>query len=470
MLIVDDAPDELACLAQVAAAEGCTVATAESLKAARMQLARQVPDVLLTDVQLPDGNGLDLIRDLDQPERTEVIAVTGHASVENVVQALRLGASDYLVKPIDLARLRSILQRQPQPAELRAEIGALRGELRKAGRFGLLQGQSPPMQSLYDKLARVAPTSATVLLIGESGTGKELAARTIHDLSRRRKGPFLALNCGAISPQLIESELFGHEKGSFTGAERQHIGFFERAHGGTLLLDEVTEMPMELQVKLLRVLETGSFTRVGATQPIAIDVRVIGATNRQPEKAVADGKLREDLYHRLNVFPVHLPPLRERGTDVELLAQAFLDELNRQEGTRKTFSPQAIARLYDRPWTGNVRELRNYVQRAFILADDVVDGPTEDDATAAGAQEVITIRVGTPLEEVERRVTLATLEHCGHVKRRTAEVLGISLKTLYNRLEAYAARDRARAASASQDSQHRPGPRARESGERSAAR
>ncbi|WKB54252.1 sigma-54-dependent transcriptional regulator [Eleftheria terrae] len=466
VLIVDDSPDELGWMSEVAQAEGCTVATADSLRAARVQLVRQQPEVLLTDIQLPDGNGLQLVRELEAPAQTEVVAITGHASVDSVVEALRLGATDYLVKPIDIERLRAILKRQPEAAELRHEIGELRGELRKAGRFGLLLGASPAMQSLYDKLARVAPTSATVLLIGESGTGKELAARTLHDLSRRKRCPFLAVNCGAISPQLIESELFGHEKGSFTGADRQHIGFFERANGGTLLLDEVTEMPLELQVKLLRVLETGSFARVGTTQLISTDVRMVAATNRLPEKAVAEGRFREDLYHRLNVFPVVLPPLRDRGTDIELLAQHFLDELNRQEGTSKSFSPQAIARLYEHSWSGNVRELRNHVQRAFILSDDIVETADAGDAPMdTGPGDVISIRIGTPLDEVERRVTMATLERCGQVKRKTAEVLGISLKTLYNRLEVYSMKDQTREDGNPPLPRHRPPPpRSRDAG------
>jgi two-component system, NtrC family, response regulator AtoC len=315
----------------------------------------------------------------------------------------------------------------------------LRDELRRLGRFGRILGNSPRMQVLYDQLTRVAPTSATVMLIGESGTGKELAAQTIHELSRRRDAPFLPLNCGAVAPQLIESELFGHERGSFTGADRQHKGFFERANGGTIFLDEITEMPMELQVKLLRVLETSAIMRVGGTQQISSDVRVICATNRDPEKAIGEGKLREDLYHRLNVFPIRLPPLRERDTDTEQLAQFFLDDLNRAESTNKTFSRDALVRLYQHSWPGNVRELKNYVQRSFIMADDVIEcdvvvaesAPKSDDGTT------ITIRVGTPLEEVERRVTMATLAYCGHVKRKAAEILGVSLKTLYNRLETY---------------------------------
>jgi two-component system, NtrC family, response regulator AtoC len=446
-LIVDDDADARDWMSEVAQREGFTVSTAESLRAARAQLVRQQPDVLLTDLKLPDGNGIDLVSDLEATTDTEVVVVTGHASVDSAVEALRVGATDYLVKPIDVERLTNILRRQPKTADLKLEIGELRDELRRAGRFGHLWGASPPMQSLYDKIARVAPTSATVLLIGESGTGKELAARTIHDLSKRKRAPFLAINCGAISPQLIESELFGHEKGSFTGADRQHKGFFERANGGTILLDEITEMSLALQVKLLRVLETGTFVRVGTTQPIATDVRIIAATNKQPGKAVAEGKFREDLYHRLNVFPIQLPPLRERATDIEMLAEHFLDELNATEGTTKRFAPAAIARLYDHPWPGNVRELKNYVQRAYIMADNVIDdgGRPDESPTTEEDDDLLTVRVGTPLEEIERRVTMATLARCNNVKKRAAEILGISLKTLYNRLEHYAQKDRAEA-------------------------
>jgi two-component system, NtrC family, response regulator AtoC len=443
-LIIDDDADVVEWLQEVARMEGFTVARAHSLRDARIELGRQRPDVLLTDLLLPDGEGIELLRELDQPEATEVIVVTGHATVDSAVAALRAGASDYLIKPADLERVQAVLRHAKKTSALQHEIGELRDELRRMGRFGRILGSSQRMQVLYDQLTRVAPTSATVMLIGESGTGKELAAQTIHELSRRRTSAFLPLNCGAVAPQLIESELFGHERGSFTGADRQHKGFFERANGGTIFLDEITEMPMELQVKLLRVLETGTVNRVGGTQPIASDVRVICATNREPEKAVADGKLREDLYHRLNVFPIRLPPLRDRETDIEQLAQYFLEDLNRAEATHKTFSRDALVRLYQYGWPGNVRELRNFVQRAFIMADDVIEcditltdasSPKPDDGTT------ITIRVGTPLEEVERRVTMATLAYCGHVKRKAAEILGVSLKTLYNRLETYNGRD-----------------------------
>jgi DNA-binding NtrC family response regulator len=437
LLIVDDDPEALEWLSELAKGEGFSVSQADSLRAARIHMSRLQPDVLLTDLQLPDGQGIELVNDLESRESTEVVLITGHASVESAVQALRLGATDYMVKPVDVDRLRAILRRVPRTGELRAEIGELREELRRLGRFGHLLGSSPPMQKLYDQLGRVAPTSATVLLIGESGTGKELAASTVHEMSRRKRAPFLPLNCGAVSPQLIESELFGHEKGSFTGADRQHKGYFERANGGTLFLDEITEMPQELQVKLLRVLETGTFMRVGTTTPISTDIRLICATNRVPEQAVADGKLREDLYHRLNVFPIAMPPLRERGTDIELLAQHFLDQLNKQESASKSFAPATIAALYAHTWPGNVRELKNYCQRAFILADDVIDANLAPAAVAAPeSAPLLSVRVGTTLDEASRRLIEATLAECGS-KRKAADMLGISLKTLYNRLAVY---------------------------------
>jgi two-component system, NtrC family, response regulator AtoC len=456
-LIVDDDPDVVEWLQEVARMEGFTIARAHSLREARIELGRQRPDVLLTDLRLPDGEGIELMRELEKPDATEVIVVTGHATVDSAVAALRAGASDYLVKPADLERVQAVLRHAKKTSALQHEIGELREELRKLGRFGRILGSSQRMQVLYDQLSRVAPTSATVLLIGESGTGKELAAQTLHELSRRRDTPFLPLNCGAVAPQLIETELFGHERGSFTGADRQHKGFFERANGGSIFLDEITEMPMELQVKLLRVLETGTFTRVGGTQQVSSDVRVIAATNREPEKAVVDGKLREDLYHRLNVFPIRLPPLRDRDTDIEQLAQCFLDDLNRVENTHKTFSRDALVRLYQHNWPGNVRELKNYVQRAYIMADDVIECDLGTPAAAAAPDDstTITIRVGTPLEEVERRVTMATLAYCGHVKRKAAEILGVSLKTLYNRLETYGGKDAAGVGQSSEgDSAH----------------
>ena len=441
VLIVEDDLNTRQALAEIVAAEGFTIASAGDLREARIQIVRQIPDVVLTDLKLPDGSGMDLFNDLEPRSGTEVILVTGYATVETAVDALRKGASDYLVKPISIQRLKSILSRVPRTGDLKAEIGSLRGELRRFGLFGQMLGNSPAMQHLYDQVGRVAPTEATVLLIGESGTGKELAAQTIHDLSLRRKQAFLPVNCGAISPNLIESELFGHERGSFTGADRQHKGYFERANGGTLFLDEITEMPIELQVKLLRVLETGLFMRVGTNREIETDVRVIAATNRDPEEAVADGKLRADLYHRLNVFPLQLPPLRERGKDVELLAQHFLDHLNAQHQTSKQFLPAVLETLAVHTWPGNVRELKNYVQRAYIMSDgdtiSISAAPLQMSPTKPPAGSALMVMVGTSLADADRQLIMATLEQCGGVKKRAAEILGISLKTLYNRLEEY---------------------------------
>jgi DNA-binding NtrC family response regulator len=310
------------------------------------------------------------------------------------------------------------------------------------------------MQKVYELIERVAPTDACVFVTGESGTGKELVAETVHLLSRRRAEAFVAVNCGAMAPTLIESELFGHEKGSFTGADRRRIGFFERANRGTLFLDEITEMPQELQVKLLRVLEVGAVTRVGATDPTAVNVRVVAASNRDPAAAVAKGQLREDLLYRLNVFPIELPPLRARGEDVGLLAEFFLEQVNEREGTRKRLSPRALARLQALSWPGNVRELKNVVERAAILADVTIDAetlPVPPADTPLSDDTTFEVRVGTPLAEIERRMILATLESLDGNKRRTAEVLGISLKTLYNRLNVYEAQGQARPAEDSSD-------------------
>ena len=489
-LVVDDDVDSAATLRMLIAAENCTVAVAHNLRDARRQIALQQPDVVLLDLKLPDGDGMDLLADTQLMANSEVVLCTGHASLETSIEALRLGAADYLVKPINLKQLQGVLSRIMKPAELKAEVEVLTAKLDASGHFGHLWGKSEAMQRIYEQVSRVAGTGVTVFITGESGTGKEVVAQTVHDLSRRRKRPFLAVNCGAISPNLIESEIFGHEKGSFTGAERQHQGFFERASGGTLFLDEITEMPQELQVKLLRVLETGRYMRVGSTVSQEADVRIIAATNRSPHQAVAMGKLREDLLYRLNVFPIELPPLRERLDDVALLADHFLAAICEQEGHKRRFSPAALTRLGQYRWPGNVRELRNAVQRAYVMATaEVIDErwlpaadvqaagteaaapqadasviaaasaaaaaaiatavtETRESARAAtdtardtppGTDDCVVLPIGTSMAEAERLLMLATLRHYNHHKERTAAALGISLKTLYNRLKDYAA-------------------------------
>ena len=463
-LIVEDDVDAAQMMAALVAGDNFTVATAHNLGDARRQLALQPPDIVLLDLQLPDGSGMSLFDDPELLAQSEVVLITGHASLDTSIQALRLGAADYLVKPVSPKQLHGILSRVMRPSTLKAELATMNAKWKDTGTFGHLWGRSPMMQRVYEQISRVAGTAVTVFVTGESGTGKELVAKTMHELSRRRKRPFIAVNCGAISPNLIESELFGHEKGSFTGADRQHQGFFERSHGGTLFLDEITEMPLELQVKLLRVLETGTFARVGSTQTLEADVRVIAASNRPPETAVAAGKLREDLFYRLNVFPIVLPPLRERATDIGLLAEHFLVEVCQTEGVNKRLSREAIAKLERYRWPGNVRELRNVVQRAFVMTagDTITDEwlPAAAPVAAAAGEpapvdvsgETITVQVGTSIAQAERQLILATFEHCGHNKERTAAALGISLKTLYNRLKEFA--NEGRGGDTSPDSSH----------------
>jgi DNA-binding NtrC family response regulator len=443
-LIVDDDPDILASLAELVEQEGFEVTTANSVTEARERLADNVPNLVITDLVMPDGRGTELLQMLSDQPQTEVIIVTGQATLDTAIEALRLGALDYLTKPLDVTRLRSVLSNVARTRELKQEIGTLRHELRRLGRFGPLIGGSNEMQRVYDLITKVAPTTASVFITGESGTGKELVAQTVHLLSRRARKPFMPINCGAVPPTLIESELFGHERGSFTGATQLRRGHFERTSGGTLFLDEITEMPIELQVKLLRVLETGSVMRLGGESPIPVDLRIVAATNRPPEEAVRGGKLREDLLYRLNVFPIALPPLRDRTDDVVLLADHFLEELNKIEGTEKRFSNPAHERLKSYSWPGNVRELKNEIHRAFIIADDVIemDGlvttlPVRTDG-ASGSGPSENIPIGTSLADAERRLILTTLESCRGDKRRAAEILGISLKTLYNRLNLYA--------------------------------
>ncbi len=360
-----------------------------------------------------------------------MILVSGMATVDSVVDALRLGALDYLRKPLDIARLKAALalvfsQRLQQERRHQPVI------LPDAG-IGRLTGVSSAMQEVYRLMRKVAPTDATVFITGESGTGKELVAHAICELSNRRHAPFIPLNCGAIPAHLIESELFGHERGSFTGATQLRHGCFERATGGTLFLDEIVEMPMDLQVKLLRVLESGAVVRVGGDRPVRTDVRLIAACNRAPEVAVKEGRLREDLYYRISVFPIALPPLRDREGDALVLADEFVASLNASNGTSKRLSPGARRQIHDHAWRGNVRELKNVLQRAFILSESVMDL-----AELSAGRDSEPSTLGRTLRQSERSHILATLERCHGDKRRAAQILGVSLTTLYTRLQRYA--------------------------------
>jgi two-component system, NtrC family, response regulator AtoC len=438
-LVVDDDRGFALGLTRLVSAEGFDVVSAHTLAEARAQMALRAPDIVLADLRLPDGSGADLLEGLEGAVIPELVLITGHASVETAVDVLRRGAVDYLTKPVDFARVKIALATLARAVAMKGEIGTLRGALRKLGRFGALVGASPTMQRVYDLIERVAPSEARILISGETGTGKEVVAQTVHDLSRRRSKPFEAVNCGAIPATLIESALFGHERGSFTGADRQHKGHFERAHQGTLFLDEITEMPTELQVRLLRVLESATVTRVGGTSPIPIDVRVLAATNYPIAEAVPAGKLREDLLYRLNVIQIALPPLRERGEDVILIAEHFLAEQNAASRTARRFTEKGLKHLRAYAWPGNIRELKNVIERAAIMTD----GDLDIDLVPAGGADwtagsaVVETPVGSTLADAERRLILATLESEGGDKKKTAAILQIGLNTLYNRLREY---------------------------------
>ena len=329
------------------------------------------PRLLIVDIHLPDGDGLDILRSAREtdPDR-EGIVITGQGSIDNAIEALRAGAADYLLKPLRPAQLEVVFNRLADRRRLESEVETLRAELQETGRLGDLVGRSPVMTTIFDVIRRVAKSNAPVLITGASGTGKEVAARTIHRLSRRAAKPFVAFNCGAISTTLIESELFGHERGSFTGADKRRVGYFEEAAGGTLFLDEITEMGSELQVKLLRVLEDRTLRRVGGSQELKVDVRLVSATNRDPHEAIRAKKLREDLFYRLNVFPLALPTLDQRRDDIPLLAEHFRKLIEEQERAGVSgWEPMALEILQGYEWPGNVRELRNVVHRAYVMTE-----------------------------------------------------------------------------------------------------
>jgi two-component system response regulator AtoC len=384
---------------------GQTLAVGTAGEAARA-LEEFKPEVLLVDVNLPDGDGIEvfrLAREAD-PERDGIV-ITGQASLDSAVEALRAGVSDYLLKPLRPAQLEVVFQRLTARRRLESEVDTLREELLETGRLGELLGLSEPMKKIFEVIRRVARSNAPVFVTGASGTGKEVVAMTIHRLSRRASSPFVAFNCGAISPNLIESELFGHERGSFTGADKRRIGYFEEANGGTLFLDEVTEMGSELQVKLLRVLEARTVRRVGGSQDIRVDVRLVSATNRSPLEAVKEGKLREDLYYRLNVLPITLPTLAERREDISMLAEHFRKQIDDQEKEGVTaWDPAALEVLQRWDWPGNVRELRNVVHRAYVMAEgDTIRPDVVESLLPQGAEKARAVPRGKKTLPVRKR-------------------------------------------------------------------
>lgn len=429
ILIVDDEAAFATGLAEFLEVKGHSATAVFSLVEARASLSQELPDVVLLDLMLPDGSGLELFDAFEDNPPQKIIIITGHSGVKSIIGAMAGDGVMYMKKPIETRDLEGILNTLDRVISV--------DDAQKPGseHFGLLLGDSEAMQGLYKTIRQVAVTDSTVLIQGESGTGKELVAEAIHKLSQRA-GKFVPVNCGGLNKDLVSSQLFGHEKGSFTGADQRHSGFFERADKGTLFLDEITEMPLEMQTHLLRVLESEKFLRLGSERELPLDARLLTATNREPVKAVQDGALREDLYFRLRVFPLVLPPLRERKGDITLLAERFLADLNERNDTQKCLSPEALKKLEQHTWPGNVRELKHAIHRAYIMTEDnVVNIPERFDEDLPGGIEGL--RVGRSIADVEKDLILSTLDHFNQDKKAAAATLGVSLKTLYNRLKSY---------------------------------
>jgi DNA-binding NtrC family response regulator len=452
ILVVEDDAAQRVGLQQLLRGWGYTADVAVDGRDALDKLAAVRPTIVLSDLVMPRMGGLDLLAALMQedPDITMVL-MTGQGTVESAVTAIKQGAYDYVSKPVDPQRLKILLDQIVQRHDTQREVRALRRQLQDRGTFGKMIGVSPGMRKVYQLVEQAAPTGASILVSGESGTGKELVAQTVHQLSPRNGQPFVALNCAAIPDTLLESELFGHEKGAFTGAITRRQGAFELANRGTLFLDEIAEMTPATQAKLLRVLQERTFRTLGGQREQSVDIRVVAATNVDPPEAVRQGKLREDLFYRLNVFAIRLPPLRERKDDIPLLTQAFVREFaQRNNRTVAGVSERALQLLEQYHWPGNVRELRNVMERAVIVARGDMVEPADlpqlmAAAPAAATAEGPVLTAGTTVDEAERQLIEITLTHTGGNKTRAAELLGISLKTLHNKL------NRMKEESASQD-------------------
>src|SRR5688572_4877345 len=440
VLIVEDDPSTRSGLAELVQAWGFFTDEAQDGEEAMRKVTTFRPAIIVSDLVMPRMGGRELLRALhDQLSDLTFILLTAQGTVESAVEAIKDGAYDYLSKPVDPQRLKILLEKAVERQATLREVRTLRRQLRDHGTYGRIIGNSKGIRGVYRVIEQAAPTNASVLISGESGTGKELVAQTIHELSPRQSFPFVAINCAAIPETLLESEIFGHEKGAFTGAHDRRTGVFELAHRGTLFLDEIAEMQPATQVKLLRVLQERTFRRLGGRQEQSVDVRVIAATNVDPLEASRNGKLREDLFYRLNVFNIDLPPLRDRRDDIPLLVQTFLNEFNRSNNKAvRGVDQDAMYLLEHYPWPGNIRELRNVIERATILADgefiEVKHLPPTLVSKGEESLPTLTIAPGTTVDEAERRLILLTLEHCRNNKTRAAEVLGISLKTLHNKL------------------------------------
>ncbi|HEV8311076.1 MAG TPA: sigma-54 dependent transcriptional regulator [Methylomirabilota bacterium] len=448
ILLVDDEPEICWILSRALGEVGYDVSTAETAQGAVAAFEAQPPEVTLLDLRLPDGDGLEVlrrVRELD--EYAPVVMLTGHGTIESAVRAMKLGAFDYLIKPVHLEEVRVVIEKALETRRLQAEVQTLRAAMRERANPDDLVGGSHSMEELRQFIARVAPYDVTILIRGESGTGKELVAHAVHALSRRRRGPFIPLDCAALPETLVESELFGHERGAFTGATQRRLGRFELAHGGTLFLDEIGNLPLSTQMKLLRVLEDRAISRLGGRGQIPIDVRIVAATHVNFEDAIREGRFREDLYHRLNEFTIHVPALRERTEDIPALVEHFLkrigDELGKPVGG---VSPEANEILKAYPWPGNVRELRNALKRAAVLAEGTITredlpgelrGRAAAPVSPAGSLTSLKDVVRHAVETAERDLIMRTLERTRWNRAQAARILGINYKTLYNKLREY---------------------------------
>jgi DNA-binding NtrC family response regulator len=442
ILIVDDEPNIRQGLAEALEGQGYEIEQAASGEGA-LELVRLKPfDLVLVDLVMEEMDGIEVLREINREwPQTEVVIITAHGSIETAVKALKEGAYDYLTKPINVKRFRSYIHNILRAQELQEENRLLKEQLRTEQEYSEIIGRSEKLLTILEMIDQLAPTDVTLLIEGESGTGKELVAHAIHKKSGRGQKPFISLNCGALPKELIGSELFGHEKGAFTGASQQKQGRFELADSGTLFLDEIAEMDMEAQVTLLRILEEGRFRRIGGTREVTVNVRVIAATNKSLQEQVKQSKFREDLFYRLNVVRMSLPPLRERQEDIKPLAQHFLDTFSsKYHKGDLMFSSELYERFAHYPWPGNIRELKNCVERAVILAREPVIGLDLLPERLQRESNVPTragISVGLSLAEIEREMISQTLEHTGGHRKRTAEILGISERDLYYKLKKY---------------------------------
>lgn len=430
-------------LAKILERKGYSVDTAANGELALQRLSEQPADVVITDLNMPVMDGMTLLRMMHERNLTPTtIVLTGHGTIQSAVDAMKLGAADYLIKPCHPDELLIVVERQLETRQLRREVTQLKQQLRKYDRFGEIVGKSRPMQDIYATIDAVSRNKSNVLLFGENGTGKELVARTIHAKSSLASQPFLAVNCGALAETLLESQLFGHRKGAFTGAVEDHDGVFVAADGGTLFLDEIAEIPLPLQVKFLRAIQEKEVTPLGSTKAVRVDVRIIAATNRNLEMAMAEGSFRSDLYYRLNVVPIHLPPLRERRDDIGPLITHFIAEFSRAYGVEpKRVTPEATQRLLDYRWPGNIRELQNVIERAFALspAPEITERDLPPALFTAGncTPAIEGLAEPIPFEDLERLNILAALRKSGGNKNQAARLLHIDRQRLYRKLGKY---------------------------------